>query len=103
MSDQTRITSLEERQAELERRIAELEKRINEQMPRPWWDQWIDRPYPPVADPEPKCHVCGIVFKGVMGYVCTNNLCPSRVVYCNATPEHSLGLGVKVTNTAAPS
>jgi hypothetical protein len=37
-------------------------------------DLW---PHLPVE--KPKCRVCGMVFEGVMGYVCPHNNCPGKV------------------------
>jgi hypothetical protein len=34
-------------------------------------------PYPPGNTPPVKCSKCGMEFKGVMGYVCTDTHCPS--------------------------
>lgn len=31
------------------------------------------------SEAKPKCRVCGMVFEGVMGYVCPHNNCPGKV------------------------
>ena len=33
--------------------------------------------YPTQNDPKPKCQKCGIALSGVMGYVCSDNNCPT--------------------------
>lgn len=85
----TRVLALEERQAaaearltEVERRIAELEAAATRQLP--CWPVTTDRIVWPdndrIADPEIakilSCHVCGLLFEGVMGYVCPRADCP---------------------------
>lgn len=47
--------------------------------PYPW-----ERQYGPVTDLN-KCAVCGL--SGVNGYVCNNNLCPTRIYATNTTTE----------------
>ena len=79
----------EERIKDLERRVKELEDIINKQVP--WspppfdgpnpWNPWPITPTPtipniPVDDEGVKCPNCGMVWKGVMCYSCSNNNCP---------------------------
>jgi hypothetical protein len=80
---------------DLERRIQELEDKVRKQIPRNWDDFPINnKPWPKpddFPDHEPnkwphdknpwvvektRCPSCGIIFEGVMGFVCSNNRCP---------------------------
>jgi hypothetical protein len=51
-------------------------------------------PYPPGNTPPVKCSKCGMEFRGVMGYVCTDTRCPSgrgvsKIVTTGYTPWQS--------------
>lgn len=102
-----RIAALEARQAELEKRIAELERETIRQLPKTWEPSplspadepgWPTQPklpfrpqWPNIEDIEDgKCHVCGNKWKDMSLYVCNNNSCPNRVVYCSATSSSAL-------------
>lgn len=66
------MKSDKERISELEKRVSNLEKRLD-----PFYD---DRIKEPVVDPDWNvCKVCNLRFEGVMGYVCSNANCPSRI------------------------
>ena len=77
---------LEQKLERLEKQIAYLERRIDdlEKANR------MHHPFQPIAPPAPynpqptwvipnACHVCGLEFKGSMGYVCTNPKCPTAI------------------------
>lgn len=71
---------------EIERRINELEKKVSE-LEKKVEDSEKNQVYwPPFTAPAPswlsdnnQCSVCGLEFKGAMGYVCTNSNCPTRI------------------------
>lgn len=83
-----------ERITDLERRVAELERIIRDQLPeplKPWrlpdddipWKPDDSFPWFPLDPVKPwpndngtTCSKCGMVWKGVMGYCCSDHLCP---------------------------
>jgi hypothetical protein len=103
-----------ERLIDLEKRVKELEKIIKKQLPlplpepsQPDWPNpwpipkpsipdipWIPKvPYDPPYWPKPynpddgtRCTRCGMLWKGVMGYVCPDHYCPmgaGPVIFCS--------------------
>lgn len=72
--EQARLTSLETRLAIAEARIAELEREKLYPM-RPYWPDHI--PSDTEAQPT-KCRVCGLFYKDMTHYVCSNSNCPNN-------------------------
>lgn len=65
-----KIRNLEKRVALLEERLAILDEKK--------WDLTKQSPWTQPTWTEPqKCQKCGIQMDGVMGYVCSDPLCPS--------------------------
>jgi hypothetical protein len=78
------MDDIQKRINELERKVSLLEKRASEleQANR------MHHPFQPINPPAPytpqwvipnACSVCGLEFKGAMGYVCTNSKCPTAI------------------------
>jgi hypothetical protein len=83
MAPQEYIKKLEK----LEKEVAELRYRVNmiqqvEQIPFPTWKPTWTIPNscgkPTWMIPN-SCAVCGLEFKGAMGYACTNPKCPTAI------------------------
>ncbi len=70
------MSNLNERVDELERRVRELEDNVGTPNPLAPIPQYPINPPIPVNS----CGVCGLVFDGVMGYVCSNLNCPGRII-----------------------
>lgn len=72
-----KIRNLEKRIALLEERLAILEEKKWDLTPKqsPWTQpMW---PTQPTWSEPNKCQKCGLQMDGVMGYVCSDPLCPS--------------------------
>lgn len=88
-----RIGQLEARQAELEARIARLEQAPFKEWPDTWPKPFVPREEksPPSPLGGTTCSKCGMVWQGIMGYVCSEFDCPMGAgpTWCGTKPERA--------------
>lgn len=54
------------------------------------------KPVNPLFNTDPYCKVCGISMKGVMGYVCFHDKCPTKVTCGSPNISYTMGRTVNL-------